>query len=338
MDRFSQAALSPVMEARRPRPLPYGLTASDLLPILADAPANIASLECFTAYRTQGLHGEQNSCAVTLGYRADDGVRNERTVFVKRTMDAASREADHYRLLAGHGVATPQLLAAIERDGTEVMVLEFLPLIGIDFSDRAQVDDLLRLIARLNSIPAGQYCDGAAPGSASPAFDATVEAAFKELVAGGLATAREVKVWFGVYRCAQDELPALRTAFTHGELYFQQVGVRSEPFSEVVLFDLATLQLRPRFFDIAGVLTPLADAAGISDRAAFATYLDALRPQPAGLTADDAWRELHTVRFVSTCWSLPWRLRSQEDGANALDLPDLDQLVRELRHDAHQLA
>jgi hypothetical protein len=48
-------------------------------------------------------------------------------------MDAASREADHYRLLAGHGVATPQLLAAIERDGTEVMVLEFLPLIGIDF-------------------------------------------------------------------------------------------------------------------------------------------------------------------------------------------------------------
>lgn len=116
-----------------------------------------------------------------------------------------------------------------------------------------------------------------------------------------------------------------------------QVGVRSEPFSEVVLFDLATLQLRPRFFDIAGVLTPLADAAGISDRAAFATYLDALRPQPAGLTADDAWRELHTVRFVSTCWSLPWRLRSQEDGANALDLPDLDQLVRELRHDAHQL-
>ncbi len=73
------------------------------------------------------------------------------------------------------------------------------------------------------------------------------------------------------------------------------------------MFDLDTMGRRPRFTDVATILTGLADLTGQGERALFGRYLAELT-QLTGHRLDEteAWRELRLTRAVRTFQALPW--------------------------------
>ncbi len=93
MNHVDQAQLSPVRTRPEPVPLPYGLTADDLLPLFGSGTV-LGRLTCHGSHRKQGLHGGANSCIVTLVLVTPFGRRLRQTVFIKATADSAEREAD----------------------------------------------------------------------------------------------------------------------------------------------------------------------------------------------------------------------------------------------------
>jgi hypothetical protein len=266
------------------------------------------------SYEKQGLTKGTNSCIVTLQYVVA-GERCERTVFVKQTADATAWEAAQYRLLTSHGVPTPELLVALFRNQAEVLVLEFLPTIGVDFQASDQVRALLQLVARLNAVAA--EADPPTPGRGVPHadFDARVKVALSKVM---LDTPRLVDAdrWFAGYQRARDALGSMPRALSHGELYFQQVGWSDRNGSRtLVLFDLATLAHRPRFSDIGNILPLLARESGEQELTLFETYLKALRPFTGRpLSIRQATRELRLTRVAGVCEALPWLIEAVEHG------------------------
>ena len=315
MSQFDPESLSPVRVRPRERGLPYGLTWSDLAPCLLGLDeAELDSCRALASYAKQGLNKGTNSCIVTLRYVVA-GEQCERTVFVKQTADSSAWEAAKYHFLSAHGVPTPKLLVVISRNRAEVLVLEFLPTIGVDFHAPSQVRDLLELVARLNSVAA--KADDPAPGHGMPraAFAARVKAALTRVV---LEPPRPVDAdrWFQGYQIARDALASMPTALSHGELYFQQVGWSDRDGTRtLVMFDLATLAHRPRLSDIANILPLLARESGERELTLFETYLESLR-QFTGLrpSVNQAVRELRLTRVAGVCAALPWLTEAVEQG------------------------
>ena len=241
------------------------------------------------AHEKQGLHGGGNSLILTVTYA---GTRTE-TIFVKRNTDPARREADRYAFLAERGFPVARLLSTVQRDGAEIVVLEFLPKIGIE---AAAADLLLRLLADLNTIdpfPADVFT--LPPGMPAAQFDAGVEQALRN--------AAEIEpidpaAYFRRYQ--RIDFAGLPLALNHGEFGFQQLGWSSG--RRLVFFDLETMGARPRFTDIAAILPGLAALTGRGERELFDTYLGG-RPDP------EAWRELRRTRAAMTFQSLPWLVR-----------------------------
>ncbi len=328
MTHVDQAELSPVRTRPEPVPLPYGLTVDDLLPLFGSG-ALLGRLTCHGSHRKQGLHGGSNSCIVTLVLVTPSGRKLRQTVFIKATTNSVEREADAYRLLNRAGVRTPELLAVVDRAGVEVIVLEFLPKIGIDFGDRQQVEDLLRQTARLNSVAVAGSRTSA--GVMSVDFDRTVERAVGALAEQGLITDREAAHWWLRYQHAQRVVAQMPTALTHGELYFQQVGI-TERTGSVALFDLATVGVRARLTDVASILKPLAERAGMSELTLFRRYLAELQAGD-GTAGSIEWTELQTLRVVTSLWSLPWRISSRHDAHIPGAMRDLTPLINTIRAD-----
>lgn len=315
MSQFDPASLSPVRVKARECALPYGLTWLDLAPCLPglDA-AELDKCRALTLYEKQGLDKGTNSCIITLRYRAA-GTLRERTVFAKQTADVNAWERAQYRFLSEQGVPTPELLVAIARNRTEVLALEFLSTIGVDFHAPSQVRDLLHLVARLNSVT-GEAVKRA-PGRGMPRadHDALVKAALTKvsLEPPGVVDADRL---FRGYKIARGALASMPDALSHGELYFQQVGWSDRDGARrLVLFDLATLDRRPRFTDIAGILPLLAQESGERELELFEIYLESLR-QLTGLrpSIHQAARELRLTRVAGVCEALPWLVGAVEHG------------------------
>ena len=178
------------------------------------------------------------------------------------------------------------------------------------------MDSLLHLVAQLNSIqnppdlfgqPSREPRD-----EADAAFDATVREALTELShARTLPAPIDVPRWFKAYQIAQAASDSMPRAVNHDEFYFQQVGWAQRGASrELVMFDLETMSLRPRFADIASVLCPLAVYTGRDQVELFAVYLGRLRQfDGPELRTEEAFRELRLLRVTTECYSLPWRVR-----------------------------
>jgi hypothetical protein len=315
VSQFDPESLSPVRVKASERGLPYGLTWVDLascLPGLDEA--ELDSCRALASYEKQGLNKGTNSCIVTLHYVVA-GELCERTVFVKQTADSTAWETAKYRFLSSQGVPTPELLVAISRKQAEVLVLEFLPTIGVDFHSSNQVHDLLKLVARLNSVAAEAYNPAPGRGMSRADFDARVQAALSRVV---LEPPDPVDAdrWFHGYQMARDALASMPQALSHGELYFQQVGWSDRDGTrKLVMFDLATLARRPRFSDIANILPLLARESGERELNLFETYLESLR-QFTGLrpSVRQAVRELRLTRVAGVCATLPWLLEAVEQG------------------------
>jgi hypothetical protein len=315
VSQFDPESLSPVRVKARECSLPYSLTWVDLAPcLLGFDQAERDSFRALASYEKQGLNKGTNSCIVTLRYVVA-GEQCERTVFIKQTADSAAWEGAKYRFLSSQGVPTPELLVAISRNQAEVLVLEFLPTIGVDFHSSSQIRELLELVARLNSVAVKADDPASGRGMPRTEFDARVKAALSRVLLEPPSPV-DADRWFQGYQIARDALASMPRALSHGELYFQQVGWSDRDGTrKLVMFDLATLARRPRFSDIANILPLLARESGERELELFETYLEALR-QFTGLrpsVRQDA-RELRLTRVVGVCAALPWLMGAVEQG------------------------
>jgi hypothetical protein len=325
--RYTPASLSPKPTEPRPCALPYDLTWAELGGCLPDF-TTAEGAHAWLSYEKQGLNKGANSCILTLGYTGRDGSPREQTVFCKRSEDPARAEATKYAYLLSREMPTPRLLGVVARDRGEVIVLEFLTTVGIEPYD---ADEFLLLIARLNAVQAPSDPFTLPPGMPEERFRARVKAALTTLAGDpGVPVAVDPDRWFAAYRRAAESVATLPVALNHGELYFQQVGWSvADGMRRLVMFDLETMGLRPRFHDIATVLAGTATYAGREQRALFASYLDALASL-TGVMIDEtqAWNEMRLVRTVIGYQGLPWRIEM-------LGHPDLTETLADIARALH---
>ncbi|MEQ7127670.1 hypothetical protein ABN034_24555 [Actinopolymorpha sp. B11F2] len=322
--RFAPANLSPVPIEPRPCALPYGLTWRELgefLPGFVDA----EGARAWVSHEIRGLHKGTNSCIVTVGYLGEDGSPLTQTVFCKRSEEPARAEGARYASLSSRGFPTPRLLHSVVRAAGEVVVLEFVPTVGVEPND---IPELVGLIARLNTLEAPPpevfILPPRVPGEE---FSARVKAALTSLATHPAVSVEvDPECWFAAYRRATKAVAALPTALNHGELYLQQVGWSH---GRLVMFDLETMGLRPRFHDIATTVGGLATYSGREERDLFSGYLDAMRDLTGvALEEADAWKEALLVRTVDAFQALPWRLDN-------LGHPDIAKTPRDIAFDLH---
>ena len=330
MNPFEPANLSPLQKAPHACALPYDLTWDDLWPILPGSCERESDrTQVFSSHEKQGLNGGSNSCILTLCYPTGENQHHSETIFIKTTENPEKAEAQEYQSLSSYGVPTPHLLAVIHRGGAEIIVLEFLPTIGIDFRSSSETNSMLHLLAQLNSIqnppnifkPAHQY---PRPESIAP-FDASVRFALTEMSHDRtLPVAIDVTLWFDAYHIAQQARKSMPLAVNHGEFFFQQVGwAHRGAARHLVIFDLETMSLRPRFTDVANVLYPLAVYTGRDQVELFGVYYDRLsQTNRLELDVHEALRELKLLRVTDSCHSLPW-LVDEARRPDAMDISDV---------------
>lgn len=301
---LTTARLSPLPSAPRPCNLPYGLGWEDLRDCLPGFTTPVGA-RAWIAHDKQGIHGGDTSCILTLGYQTADGYERTETVFVKQTVDPAKAEGARYRFLEQRGIALPRLLASVDIAPGEVIVLEFLPTIGVRPQD---ADNLVHLIARLNALarPPIDLFPGS-EGMPMAVFDRKVVEALAVLADDPSVDVVDGERWFDAYKSAERVVARLPVALNHGELAFGQIGRTASGL--VVLFDLETAAVLPRFTDVAALLARLADLSGRDQRDLFCRYLiDVTSLTGTAFEEEGAWTELLAVRVVSSVQSLPWSI------------------------------
>lgn len=313
MNPFEPANLSPLPKTPVPCPLPFDLTWDNLWGILPGFEEREgAGIQAFSSYEKQGLNGGPNSCILTLYYPARENQFLSETVFIKHTVDPTTMEAQKYQALASLGIPTPRLLATIHKNNAEIILLEFLSKIGIDFHSVDEVNSLLQLAAQLNSIqsppePFNRSGDGIPPAE----FDELVRGALREVARdNSLSITVDIQRWFEAYQFADAACKSMPRAVNHNELSFQQVGwVQRNGINQLVIFDLETMWLSPRFTDIAGILPRLAMYTGRNQLALFQIYFDRLcELSPLKLKIDEAFQEMRLVLIKDAFDSLPWHV------------------------------
>ena len=324
MNPFEPICLSPVPKKPVTCPLPYDLTWSDLQKVLPGFEENQSiHAGAFSSYEKQGLNGSANSCILTLRYPTGENQFRSETVFIKRAADARNREAQKYQALASFGIPTPRLLADIHKQKAEIILLEFLPKIGIDFQSIDEVNGLLHLVAQVNSIRNPADLFKPSPGIPQAEFDEHVKAALMETARDqSWPFAIDISRWFDAYQVAQTACKSMPRALNHNEFSFQQIGwAQRDGSSQLVVFDLETMWLSPRFSDIAGILTSLARYTGQDPIELFKIYFDKLcELNPPGLRIEEAFQEQRLVRIKDAFDSLPWHVEVAKR-------PDINQML-----------
>ena len=311
MNLFDPAHLSPVPKTPVACSLPYGLTWADLRGILPGIEVRGgADMQAFSSYEKQGLNGGSNSCILTLYYPGGENQVLSKTVFIKRASDPEKMEAEKYLALASFGVPTPRLLGVIHKNNVEILLLEILPKIGIDFHAPDEVTSLLHLAAQVNSIQdLPESFNSSAQGIPQTEFDERLRAALLEIAQDrSLPVAVDAARWFSAYQFAQTACKSLPAAVNHNEFYFQQVGwVQRDGISQLVILDLETMCLSPRFSDIAGILPSLAMYTGRPEGELFKIYFDRVSElADLELGMDEAFHEMKLLQIRDTFCSLPW--------------------------------
>lgn len=293
------ADLSPILVPAHRVPLPFGLTWVDLSTVL---PLYGSGGSAWRTHSKSGLHqGGQGNALLTVEYFDLDDQPRRRALFVKHIADPGRYEAPRYRYLALRGVPVARLLAAFERASAEVIVLEFLPQVGIR---PEEADEMLAAAAAVNALtdtPDSIF-------SLSPGMD---QAEFESLVSESLARLAddhqivEPTRWLEAYRRAAEACRDLPLALTHGEFAPQQVGRTDD--ERLVVFDLETAARRPRFSDVASVLRTLSVYTGRTQPDLFETYLGQLAESGGTrLEVANVWSELLLTRVVVMVEALPW--------------------------------
>jgi hypothetical protein len=304
--------LSPTPQAGAPVELPWELSWDDLR---AAVPNLHQPVGAFRTHTIRGLHRVGGSHILTIRYADRDERRHTQTIFLKLT-DPARPEIPKYRFLTAHQAPVAPLLGTATTAAGEILILEFLPTIG---TTPDQADDLLELIAHLNSIsnpPATAF--RSLPGT--PGYEDQIRRALIAL----LPPTGQAGRWIDAYRQATVTAGQVPLALNHNELSFQQVGwVAADEGGQrrLVVFDLETMSLRPRYIDIAGLLPFLASQTGRTEQELFGTYLKKL-DRHTGEKSDLrlAWDTMRTLRIVRTFEALPWLISMT--GTAGIEAPD----------------
>ncbi|MFC7622119.1 hypothetical protein [Microlunatus sp. GCM10028923] len=289
--------------------LPWGLQWDDLRPAVPELRRPVGA---YRTHQIQGLHQSGRSQILTIRYDDRDGRRQDRTIFVKLS-NPARPEIPKYRYLLERGTPVAPLLGTATTAAGQIMVLQFLPIIG---TSAEQADDLLDLIAELNGLSAPPV-ELFQPPQGMPGYEDRIRDVLMEL----LPTADHGSRWFDAYRDALDAARSLPLALNHNELSYQQVGwLDRRANRKLVVFDLETMSLRPLYTDLAGILPSLATQTGRSEQDLFGTYLTKL-DQRTGETTERrlAWDRMLTLRIVRTFESLPWL--SSMTGTTGIEAP-----------------
>ncbi len=328
MNPFEPARLSPLAKTPVPCPLPYDLTWDDVRMILPGLEGvEDALLQAYSSHEKQGLDGGPNSCILSLSYPTATGQIHSETVFIKCTTDAEKMEARKYQALGSLNIPTPHLLATIHKNNSEIILLEFLSKIGIDFHSTDEINSLLHIAAQWNAIqnPPELF---ERPGAGIPRaeFDEYVRNALEKIARDrSLQLAVDIPRWFDAYQIARVTCRSMSEAVNHNEFSFQQVGwVQRAEKSQLVVFDLETMKLSPRFTDIAGILPQLARYTGRNQIELFKIYFDKLcELSPIELEIDEAFHEMRIVQVKDVFDSLPWLVdvAKQPDLNHMLDNP-----------------
>lgn len=310
MREFRSEHLSPRrLEEPVPCKLPYELGWADVgrcLPGFDFSRAGEA--QAFRAFDKRGrFQGDEGSRILTFRYPTLDGTWSETTAFVKGIVDPRHRESEKYAFLARHDVPTPRLLGSVARDGGEVIVTEFLPRIGINFDAPSEIDDLLRLLARLNSVQVRPDTFHAGPGMPREQMDARRKTALARL-ATDPRTGVDVGRWFEAFRAARDIVDVMPLALAHGEFSFQQSGWSNRDDDEtLVILDLATMALHPRFADLVSILPAIASETGRPEIELLDLYLTfVMRFTGVAVSPQEAMRELRVFRIYDRISALYW--------------------------------
>lgn len=324
VSEFDRVSLSPLRIAEQAIDLPFGLAWEQLSALLIDLDrARIDDCRAFERYELQGLRDRARSVVTTIWYPTSNGSALV-DLFVKRSSDGV--EAERHEQLTWAGIPLPRLLLDVEAAGGErILGFEFLDTIGIDFASFDEVAELLALVAALNALAPAVLGDSPLPppGRPEPEFTRNVARAVETAMKMGLLgwATFEVSEWLEVYREAKRWGSSMPKAVTHGELYFQQVGRAGR--GPLVLFDLATVGVRPRLSDLCSLIGGLARYAYIDEPELLRLYLDALdapgAPTPRVETALD---DLSWLRVLSFFQSLPWltgALANPDLGLGALE-------------------
>ena len=312
MNPFEPAGLSPLPRTPVPCLLPYDLTWDDLGSILpgSEQEGNTNTIQAFSSYEKQGLNGGSNSCILTLRYPVEENRFRSETIFIKRAVDQGSQEAQKYLSLASLDIPTPRLLAFFHKNNSEIILLEFLPKIGIDFQSADEVNSLLHLAAQLNSIQnPPEIFDQSGVGIPQDEFNERIRRALREIARDRtLLITVDIPRWFNAYQIARVSCKSMPRAVNHNEFSFQQVGwVQRAGKNQLVIFDLETMSLSTRFTDIAGILPRLAIYTGQSQIDLFKIYFEKLCDLNAlELEIDNAFHEMRLVQVKDAFDSLPW--------------------------------
>lgn len=313
--------LSPEQQDARSVELPWGLSWDQ---IRACIPECDRPLGAFATHKIRGLHHRGRSQVLTIRYQKSDRQQAEQTIFLK-LINPMRPEALKYRYLTACHAPIPQLIGTASTSAGEILILEFLPVIG---TTAEQVDALLDLIASINAVddpPPSIFT----PPPGDPEYDQRIRQTLTQL----LPTANHVNTWFDAYKRAVARAAQLPITLNHNELSFQQVGWTTEKRnhrSQLVMFDLETMSLRPQYSDIAGMLPSLAAQTARTEQTLFSTYLTALDHR-TGQTTDQhrAWRSMLLVRVVRTFEALPWLITM----ADAPEVEAADAAVTRLGRD-----
>jgi hypothetical protein len=128
-------------------PLPFGTTWADLSAVL---PRYGSGGTAWRTHSKRGLHqGGRGNALLTVAYTDLDDQPRRRALFVKQIADPGRYEAARYRYLALRGVPVALLLAAFDRAGAEVIVLELLPQVGIR---PEEANEMLAAAAAVNAL------------------------------------------------------------------------------------------------------------------------------------------------------------------------------------------
>ena len=160
----------------------------------------------------------------------------------------------------------PDLAVCVEGEHEEVLGVEFLPAIGMEAAD---VDDLVRLVATLNALTDAPWTIATPAGMPQPEFEQLLATAMDDVAARW--PEHRSGDWLQLYRSAARSYLTLPRALTHGELAAQQVG-RTED-GRLVVFDLATVGMRPRFADLANLLQALGRLEDGDEQSVLRRYL-----------------------------------------------------------------
>lgn len=334
MASFHASYLSPQPKDAQPCDLPFGLTWQELQPALPgfSLQAGIKA-HAFVSYQKQGVSGGNNSCILTIRYPAEENAERTETIFIKHTQGPDKVEACKYQFLAEHGVPVPRLLGVIPSGESETIILEFLPTIGIDFSSASEVNSLLELAASINAILTPPDPSRAQlAGLPQDQFDEMVRHALREIenaqVQSAAAHRLDPEHWLTAYKTAHKVMEITPQALNHNQFYFQQVGwAQRGPGRQLVSFDLETLDLSPRFSDIATILYALSLYSGRDQIELFQFYLDTLsRLTRTNFNLEQALREFRFTRICYACESLPWLVSEAKRPEDLLTLHEITTL------------